>query len=619
MRISESNKSDRIKRLRKKAMALPLKPGVYIMHDKNGKIIYIGKAKILKNRVSQYFGSETNHTEKVRQMVANAEDFEYIICNSEFEALILECSLIKQNMPKYNILLKDDKGYHYIKITDGKFRTIKSALQKADDGATYIGPYSSGYVVKQNVSEVQNIFKLPHCGKEFKGNSKVTRPCLNYHIGVCSAPCAGKIPLSEYEKTVDDALEFLQSGAKPSVKQLTRQMQAASDNLDFETAAKLRDRIRALEKINEKQKVTFSVYKSQDIIAAANVKNKYCIELFVFRNSVLCDRKQFIINTNGDTPNEVRASFLKQYYTTRECIPKRIFIDEEPEDLPLIKELLSSIAQQNVEITVPKIGEQLKLTEMCRDNAYEYLTEILGNNSHEALALEELAKLLNLEKAPEYIESYDISHTFGADNVAGMVVFKDGKPLKSGYRKFKIKSFVGQDDCRSMRETVYRRFNEYLNAENHDEGFGKLPDLILLDGGIMQVNAVNEVLTKLNINVPVFGMVKDGKHKTNAVASTGGEILIKSNRAAYNLLYAVQEEVHRFAIGYHHNRAKKTMFNSELVNIPSVGRATAEKLLKHFRTLDAIKNADCAQIAAIKGVSKTAAENIFAYFHTEEN
>lgn len=615
MRIEDSDRIDRIKRLRKKSMQLPMQPGVYIMHNKSDGIIYIGKAKLLKNRVSQYFGSETNHTEKVRQMVAHVWDFEYIVCDSEFEALILECSLIKQHQPKYNVLLKDDKGYHYIKVTGGEWPTVKSALQRENDDAEYIGPYSSGWVVKQTVDETRKIFHLPDCNKTFHEKGGKVRPCLNYYIGACSAPCAGKISKQEYNATVKDAVDFIKGGAKLSIKALKDEMERAADALDFERAARLRDRIRAVEKIGDRQKVTFCTYKSEDVFAFAGT-GRIAAEVFVFRNSRLCDRHQFILDGVDDSA-DFRSEFLKQFYEEHE-IPPRIVIDSDCDDRELLEQLFSKRSGKHAEIVIPKIGEQKKLVDMCRNNASEYLSECTGRKGPQLRALDELAQMLKLSKPPRYIESYDISNTQGSENVAGMVVFLDGKPLKSAYKKFKIKSFVGQDDCRSMAEVAERRFTEYKNAENHEEGFGRLPDLILLDGGKTQLNAVTAVLKRLQIDVPVFGMVKDGKHKTNAIETGGGTIAIKSNRQAFTLVYTIQEEVHRFAIGYHRSRSQKSMLLSELTAINGVGPATAKRLLSELKTMNAVKTASLETLQSVKGISKPAAQNVFNYYRLEE-
>ena len=610
-------KDERITRLRKKAMALPLKPGVYIMHNKAGGIIYIGKAKMLKNRVSQYFGSDYNHTDKVRKMVSNVENFEYIVCDSEFEALILECSLIKQHTPKYNVLLKDDKGYHYIKITSGAWPSIKACMQVEKDGAEYLGPYNSGWIVKQTVEEANKIFKLPHCDKKFPRDIKKGRPCLNFYIGNCNAPCAGKINQKDYYQSVLEAIDFIRGDSKLSIEQLEEQMMKAADDLDFEKAARLRDRIAAIKRIGEKQKVIASTYKTQDVFSIVNGKNKAAIEVFVFRNSRLCDRHQFLIDSSDDL-KLARADFIKQFYTLDDReIPPRIVIDDECEDRELLEQMLSEMSAKKVEIVVPQIGEQKQLIRMCLTNAAEYLAEMTHKRGGDAAALDELAKLLGLPYPPEYIESYDISHTAGSENVAGMVVFKNGMPYKRAYKRFKIKSFIGQDDCRSMAEVIERRFTEYLNAENKEEGFGRLPDLILLDGGHAQLNTVKAVLERLNINVNVFGMVKDSKHKSNAIATDGGNVQIKSNRTAFTLITKIQDEVHRFAITYHHERSRKSGTRSELLNIEGVGEATVKKLLKAFKTIKAIKSADTQELKEKGKISLKTAQNIYEFYNTE--
>lgn len=606
---------EKIKTLRKKAMSLPLSPGVYIMKNKSGNIIYIGKAKALKNRVSQYFGSDTNHTEKVRQMVSNVNDFEYIICDSEFEALILECSLIKQYQPKYNILLKDSKGYHYIKIAKGKWPTIKSVMNTDDKYAEYLGPYNSAFIVRQTVDEAVKIFKLPQCEKQFPRDIKKSRPCLNYYIGNCSAPCAGKIKHEDYYSNVLEAIDFIKGGSNISISHLEEQMLAASENLEFEKAAKLRDRISAIKRIKEKQKVISSSYKNQDVFCFVNGSNNACVEIFEFRNFRLTDRNQFIVE-HIENFSAFRSEFLKQYYNTAN-IPSRIVLDDICDDKELIEELFTKNAGKKVEIIIPKVGEQKRLIEMCSNNASEYLAEINGKQGRETAALYELATLLNLDSTPQYIESYDISHTSGSENVAGMVVFKNGAPLKSAYKRFKIKSFAGQDDYRSMQEVIERRFKEYFEADDKSKGFGKLPNIILLDGGIGQVNAVNDVLNKLGLNIKVFGMVKDSKHKTNAITDNGKTVAIKSNRAAYTLVSNIQEEVHRFAISYHHKRARNTNLKSSLLQIKGVGKITAENLLKEFKTISKIKSASVDDLCKIKGLSKQTAKNIISFFNSE--
>lgn len=607
--MTENNANSKLAELKEKANKLPLTSGVYIMKDKSGKIIYIGKAKALKNRVTQYFGSGNNHTEKVRQMVAHVDDFEYILTDSEFEALILENSLIKQNQPKYNILLKDDKGYHYIKITKDKWRRIE-AVKTTDKNADYIGPYNSGYIVSRTVDEVRKIFKLPDCNRSF---DKPSKPCLNYHIGLCDAPCKGKISNESYNKTIDEAVSFIKKGSsKELTRLLTEQMEKAAERLDFEQAAKLRDRINAINKVKEKQKVVLIPYDSQDVFSSVFLGEKASVSVLSFRNKRLSDKQNFIID--GITEREeLYSQFLQQYYLEKSDIPKRIVLDEPSENDTIIEEWLSEKSGKKVTVIIPKIGEQLEIVRMCRNNAAESLSKIAENSGRQMSALDELKNILGLDNTPRYIESYDISNTAGSENVAGMIVFRDGKPLKKAYKRFKIKSFVGQDDYRSMAEVLDRRLLEYKAGE--DEYFKILPDLILLDGAEGQISAVLPILEKHGVSVPLFGMVKDSKHKTRAIASTGGDILIKSNRAAFTLVTNIQDEVHRFAIGYHKNRRSKAMLNSELLEIPNVGKGRAAALLSHFKTISAIKKASVEELSCVKGVTRTAAEEIYKHFN----
>lgn len=603
---------ERLKRLREKANKLPLLPGVYIMHVKSGEIIYVGKAKKLKNRVSQYFRSDRRHNDKVKKMVSSVNDFEYIICDSEFEALILECSLIKQNMPKYNILLKDDKGYHYIKITKGEWPMMSASFDTDDKNADYIGPYISGFVVNRTLDEVRKIFKLPQCSKAFpQCVDRRSRPCLNYFIKNCSAPCAAKISAAEYRESVKQAVDFLKGGSSQSVAELKKQMFAASERLDFEKAAKLRDRITAIEKIGDRQKIYSSTYKRQDIIALASANEAACFEVFIFKDGKLCDREEFLTDAVYELP-QARSEFIRRYYSMREDIPPRVTVDGEIEDRELLGQWLSERKGATSVVVVPERGEQEQLVSMCRSNASERLAQSLGRRMGQTAGLDELARLLSLGEPPRIIESYDISNTAGEENVAGMVVFENGKPQKSAYRKFKIKSFSGQDDFRSMAEVLERRFNEYKNGSD-DESFGRLPDLILLDGGKGQISAVESVMKKLGIDVPLFGMVKDSKHKTRAVTSAGEEIAIKANRSVYTLVSTIQEEVHRYAIGYHRQSRSKNMYASRLTEIEGVGEARAKKLLHTFKTVRAIESADKDSLIKA-GIPENVAENIVNFF-----
>ena len=602
--------------LRKKAMSLPLLPGVYIMHSADGEIIYIGKAKALRNRVSQYFGSQKNHAEKVRRMVDNVDRFEYIITDSEFEALILECSLIKQHTPKYNILLKDDKGYSYIRVSGDKWRKISYVLQKKDDGAEYIGPYKSSYYVKSAVEEANKIFMLPTCNRKFPQDFGKGRPCLNYHIRLCSAPCTGRVKFGDYNESVEQALAFLKGGSASSVKELTRQMEEAAESLEFERAAKIRDKINAIKKMGDKQKVVANRVLDEDVIAGFSDGGKTCFQVFRFEGGRLFDRESFVFDS-GDAESETEE-FILRYYTIRNDVPKNIAVDKEFDGMSAIQDWLSERRGSRVYITAPQRGEQAQLVAMCRSNAAEELAQRKGATVREYSVLEELRDLLGLSKIPEYIESYDISNLAGTENVAGMIVYKNGKPYKSAYKKFKIKGFDGQDDYASMAEVLGRRFDEYYKAEKSDEGFGRLPDLILLDGGKGQVAVVKEVMKAKNIDVPLFGLVKDDKHRTRAVTGDGGEIAISSRRALFTFLSKMQDEVHRFAIGYHHSRRSKNTFKSSLTEIEGIGENRARAMLKYFRTIDNISKADLAELEGCPQMTKNSALAVYRYFHSEE-
>ncbi len=602
--------------LRKRAMALPLLPGVYIMHSADGEIIYIGKAKALRNRVSQYFGSQNNHAEKVHRMVDNVDHFEYIITDSEFEALILECSLIKQHTPKYNILLKDDKGYSYIKVSGDKWRKISYVLQKNDDNAEYIGPYKSSYYVKSAVEEANKIFMLPTCNRKFPQDFGKGRPCLNYHIKLCSAPCTGKVKFADYNESVEQALAFLKGGSSNSVKDLTKKMEEAAENLEFERAARIRDKISSIKKMGDKQKVVANKVLDEDVIGSFSDGKKTCYQVFRFEGGRLFDRESFVFDS-GDSDSETEE-FILRYYTIRDDIPKNIAIDKDFDSLTAMQDWLSEKRGSKVYVTVPQRGEQAQLMAMCRSNAAEELAQRKGATVKEYSVLEELKELLGLEKIPQYIESYDISNLAGTENVAGMIVYKNGKPYKCAYKKFKIKGFEGQDDYASMAEVIGRRFDEYYKAEKADEGFGKLPDLILLDGGKGQVAVVKKVLREMNIDVPLFGLVKDDKHRTRAVTGDGGEISVSSRRALFTFLSKMQDEVHRFAIGYHHSRRSKNTFKSSLTDIDGIGEKRARAMLKYFRTIDNISKADLEELEGCPQMTKNAAIAVYRYFHSNE-
>ena len=604
--------NEKLTELRAQAMKLPLSPGVYIMRDRSDKIIYIGKAKALKNRVSQYFGSQNRHSTKVRRMVECVDRFEYILTDSEYEALVLECSLIKQHRPKYNILLKDEKGYHYIKITNEPYPRILEAKRTENDGAQYLGPYVSSYAVKQAVDSVVKAFALPTCSKRFPRDIKKERPCLNFHIKQCMAPCTGKISREEYNAIFKSAIDFLKGGKGDVLEELNTRMLAAAEDLEFEKAARLRDRIEAIKKMGEQQKVVMSPISEHDVIAAAVSGSFVSFKVFRFFGGKLVDSESFFLEDISDL-SETRGQFIQQYYSMRNRIPPRIDIDEQPEDAEILARWLSEKAGKSVKFFVPKRGEQAQLMEMCRQNAAEYLNQQLSSNGINE-ALEQLGSLLGISP-PDYIEAYDISNTAGAENVAGMVVFRNGQPLKSAYKRFKIKSFEGQDDYASMREVIMRRIEEYNKNAHAEEGFGKKPDLIFLDGGQGHVSAIAPILNGSDFSdVALFGMVKDGKHRTRAIAANGSELELLKSRKAFALVGKIQEEVHRFAISYHRQKRSSSSFSSSLTKIDGIGEKRARALLKSFKTITAIKNATQEQLAEVDGMNAVAAKAVFEYF-----
>ncbi len=618
MMITEgAEKTVNIQELRAKAMKLPLSPGVYIMKNCHDEIIYIGKAKALKNRVSQYFGSNKNHQEKVRQMVQNVDHFDYILCGSEFEALVLECSLIKQHKPKYNILLKDDKGYSYIRISSDDWKKISFTMQKGEDSAEYLGPYMSAWYAKNAVDSVRKVFGLPDCNKSFPKDCGKGRPCLNYYIKQCCAPCSGKVSHKEYSERVEAAVEFLKKGDSESIRLMTDQMNAAAEKLDFELAARLRDRISAVKKITEKQQVVATNIPDQDAISLMTEGADAAFAVLRFQDGRLYDKEDFLMKDYGKEPDGAfaRAEFIKRYYSMRDNVPPVITTDAVPEDEELLLQWLSEKRGKKVRFIYPQKGEQQKILEMCRRNAAEKLAQSHGHLGYELSALDELASLLGLPSPPEFIESYDISNLMGSENVAGMVVFRNGRPYKSAYRKFAIKGFAGQDDYASMHEVLTRRFEEYFKNKESAEGFGRLPDLILLDGGKGQVSAVRPVLQRFGLDIPLYGMVKDGSHRTRAITDEGKEISITSRRQAFTLVSSIQDEVHRFAIGYHRASRKKRALSSSLTDIEGIGKERAGALLSYFKTIKRLKEAEIEELLQVRGMNRPAAEAVWKHFH----
>lgn len=608
----------RLSFLAEKARRLPLLPGVYIMKNKSGEIIYIGKAKALKNRVSSYFRAVEKHHPKVYKMVSHVYDFDSIVTDSEFEALVLECSLIKQHTPKYNILLKDDKGYSYIKVAPRQYGRITHVFQKEDDGAQYIGPYISSFVVNETVDEANRVFMLPTCGKKFPQEFGKARPCLNYHIKRCMGVCMGKISPEAYDEILEQALDYIRGGSARAVERLTEQMNLCAENMQFEKAAQLRDRIRAVTRISESQKVVFAKVANQDIIALARSESETCAVVLKFRSERLVDKQDFLIGATDDI-DAARQEFLLRYYTTRRGdLPKKIQLDGDVADVQLAARLLSEQAGYKVEIHIPQRGEQLRLVEMARKNAVERLSQTVRRAGREVGALDELARLLGLERPPARIEAYDISNIGSDTVVGGMVVFENGRPLRRCYRKFTIKTVAGTDDYASMAEMIGRRFTHYKNDETPDEAFGRLPDLILLDGGRGHVGAIAPVLESMGIAVPLFGMVKDDKHRTRAIAQSGGEIAVAPHRSAFTLVSTIQDEVHRYSISFSRARHQKSSFELSLTKCEGIGQKRAAEIFRHFKTIKAIRAADVDALAAVKGVSRPAAEKLYEFLHADD-
>lgn len=605
--IITEKENERLPYLRDKTSRLTTKPGCYIMKNKDLKIIYIGKAKNLKNRVSSYFRPWQDHLPKVWKMVSNVYDYDFIVTDSEFEALVLECSLIKQYTPKYNILLKDDKGYSYIRVTNEPYPRLQAVLQKYDDGARYIGPYTSSYAVKQAVEEANRVFMLPTCTRKFPQDIRKQRPCLNYHIKQCMGVCTGKISDKEYNEIVSQAIDYIKNGSEQSVERMTEEMYKAAEAMNFELAARLRDRIAAITKASESQKIIDEHIKNCDIAAIAQNGENACASIIMYRGGRLFDKASFFLGDTDDQ-DKMYSDFLIQYYSSKDDIPHDILLETDFSERDLVAKYLSDKSSHTVRLAVPQRGQLLKLTALAKSNAAEYLSIKVGRTSREIIALEELAKALGLPKTPKYIECYDISNLASADMVAGMVVFENGRPCKKNYKRFSIKTVEEQNDYACMAEVLERRFRNYF--EKTDEGFSTLPDLILLDGGNGHVNAVAPMLERMGIDCPLFGLVKDSKHRTRAVATGGGEISLTKARSAFNLVTSIQDEVHRYAITYQAKKHKKTSFGLQLTKIRGIGEKKAQKLITEFKTKDNLKQASAEELAKCAGISPDAAKEL---------
>ena len=606
--------------LYQKAKMLPLLPGVYIIRDKKDEIIYIGKAKRLRTRVSQYFREGVPHDTKVTKMIQNAFQFDVIVCQSEFEALVLEASQIKAHTPKYNILLKDDKGYSYVKITKEPYPRLSAVLQKEEDGAEYIGPYTSSFAVREMVEAAQDCFLLPRCSRVFPRDLGKGRPCLNAHIGKCMAVCSGKISREAYNEAVQGAVHMIRYGKKDILKYLEQRMEEAAERLDFEQAALLRDQIAAIRKVTAGQKVVISEDTNMDVIAFAGTTHAVCAAILRYRQGRLTDKREFLFHDTTDL-DQLREEFLPRYYLDGEDIPKTIAVDSLPEGAEALSQLLTQTRGSNVHLYVPQRGDVAKLVTMAYTNAVERLARESGRYAREERLLDEAGQVLGLGKAPNLIESYDISNWGDGTSVCGMVVFEGGKPKKSGYRKFKMKTVAGTDDYASMAETLSRRAAEYekLSAQGSSNQFAQKPDVILLDGGKGQVSVVQKALCHTALaDVPLFGMVKDDKHRTRAIINADGqEIAISMHRNIFTFITAIQDETHRFANVYRVERYNKKSYASSLTAIPGVGPAAAKALMAEFKTVGAVRQADERRLQEAKGIGPMLAHTIFAHFHPD--
>lgn len=608
---------------------LPDKPGVYIMKNSLGEVIYVGKAKILKNRVRQYFQNSKNHSEKVRAMVKNIAEFEYIVTDSEMEALILECNLIKKYSPRYNIALKDDKFYPFIKITTNEdFPRVYVTRNFAKDGNKYFGPYTNGTAVYEVMGLIKKLFPLRTCKKAIVEGGEPTRACLNYHINLCKAPCAGYISKAEYWEMIDEIISILNGTDTSIIKELKVEMEKAAEELEFEKAAKIRDRILAIELIREKQKMFTVKEGDEDFIDLYTDEKDGCAQVFFVREGKVTGREHFMIENISDDPvKEVISSFIASFYGGTAQIPKTIYVPEEIEDQELIEKFLTEKRGSKVWIKVPKKGDKKNLLDMVRNNAKimldQFKEKMVEEKELNKSALTELADVLGLDSLPARIEAYDISNIQGVDSVGTMVVFENGKAKNSDYRRFKIKSVKGPNDYESMREILSRRFSHGLeevnkikerNLEYSKGKFCIFPDLIMMDGGKGQVNIALEVLKGFGIEIPVCGLVKDDKHRTRGIIFNNEEILIRRGSGLMNLITRVQDEVHRYAITYHRSLRDKRTLHSILEDIPRIGEKRRRNLLMKFGSIDNIKKASMEELLDTPGIDRRAAESIKQYF-----
>ena len=600
--------------LKDKALSLPYEPGVYLMQDKTGTVIYVGKAKKLKNRVSQYFQDTASHTPKTRKMVSQIDHFDTIVARSEFEALVLECSLIKRHMPKYNILLKDDKGYPYLRVDLAEdYPTMQMVSRITGDKASYFGPFGGRFVTQHVIDTLRLTLKLPGCSKQFPRDLGKERPCLNYHMNNCDGWCQLSRSQKDYHARMEQAVLILQGNYKQVAGELRAQMETAADKLQFELAASLRDRLRAVESLGEKQLVTAGTMANTDVIGYYQNETRACFAVLHYVNGSLLDKEYEILAT-ADDPKEAVSSLVKQFYLVRGAAPKVILTPFEMEDAELFSALLQQELGKKVLIRMPQRGDNVRLVELARKNAREEAERITTKAERRTGTLGVLADMLHLPDTPHRMESYDISNLAGTDIVASMVVFQDGKPLKSAYKRFKVEGLTDQDDYASMHQVLLRRLTHYVQQ---DAGFAERPDVLLIDGGIEHARVAEDVLQTLGLSIPTYGMVKDDRHRTRAlVTAAGDEITISAVPSVFALIGTIQEETHRFAITYQRTLRSRRMKASGLEDIPGIGEKRRQALLKKFRSVKAISQAGQAELEQILPVP--AAQAVYRHFHPQE-
>lgn len=607
---------------------LPDKPGVYLMHDKNDAIIYVGKAVNLKNRVRQYFRASHNEGIRKDQMVGLIDRFEYIITDSELEALVLECNLIKEHRPKYNILLKDDKTYPYIKVTLGEtYPRVLFSRQMKKDKSQYFGPYTSAGAVKDTIELIQKLYQLRTCNRQLPRDTGKERPCLNYHIHQCQGPCQGYISPEAYRARIKKALDFLNGDYKPILEELQQKMQAAAEALDFEKATEYRDFINSVRQVSEKQKVTSSDGEDKDIIALAKDDRDAVVQVFFIRDGRLIGREHFYVTIDtGDTTQQILTSFIKQYYAGTPFIPKEIMLQTQIGEADVIAQWLSGKRGQKVYVRVPQKGMKEKLVDLAQKNARLVLNQdkerLKREEGRTIGAMKEIAKILDLPGISR-VEAYDISNTNGFESVGSMIVYEKGKPCRSDYRKFKLRTVAGPDDYASMHEVLTRRFTHGLeerkerSKKNLDDAYGsftKFPDLIMMDGGRGQVNIALQVLEELHLSIPVCGMVKDDFHRTRGLYFNNVELPIDKNSEGFQLITRIQDEAHRFAITYHRSLRGKEQVHSVLDDIPGIGPARRKALMRYFQSIEAIRAATVEQLCEADNMNQKAAQAVHEYF-----